>query len=138
MTPILDQPQTIDTDQLAVGARHRLANQELFFYTDAATDLVDLEWPWAGERYARHIALRISALREDELVPLVTRFYPAYQEVILGNESTIVSKRVCALLNSSYDRSILWTLECQAEGDRLLRLEIEIDWGQPLTQRIVD
>ena len=138
MTPILDQPQTIDTDQLAVGVRYRLANQELFFHTDAATDLVDLEWPWAGERYARSIVLRISALREDELAPLVTRFYPAYQEVILGNESTIVSKRVCALLNSSYDRSILWALECQAEGDRLLRLEIEIDWGQPLTQRIVD
>ena len=29
-------------------------------------------------------------------------------------------------------------LECQAEGDLLVRLDIEIDWGEPLTQRIVD
>ncbi len=32
----------------------------------------------------------------------------------------------------------MWTLECQAEGDRLFRLIIDIDWGEPLTQRIID
>jgi hypothetical protein len=138
MNPILDQPQTIDTDQLPVDLRYRLANQDLSFYADAATDLVDLVWPWAGETYVRSVKLRISAPREEELTPLVTRFYPGHQEVILGNEGMIVSKRLCALHNSSYDRTVLWTLECQAEGDRLLRLEIDIDWGQPLTQRIVD
>ncbi|RIK44686.1 MAG: hypothetical protein DCC55_01595 [Chloroflexi bacterium] len=138
MNPILDQPQTIDTEQLPADLGYRLANQDLVFYADAATDLVDLAWPWADETYVRYVQLRIVALREEGLVALVTRFYPGYQEVILGNEGMIVSKRLCALLNSPYDRSVLWVLECQAEGDRLLRLEIDIEWAQPLTQRIVD
>jgi hypothetical protein len=138
MNPILDQPQTIDTDEFHPAATQWLANQDLFFQADASTDLVDLVWPWSGESYARSIRLRIFALREEPLTALVTRIYPGYQEEILGNEETIVSKRLCALLNSAYDRAVLWTLECQAEGDRLLRLEVEIDWGQPLTQRIVD
>lgn len=138
MLPILDQPQTIDTTDLHSTATYRLANQDLIFHADADTDLVDLVWPWAGETYVRHIRLRVVALRDDPMTPLVTRFYPGYQEVILGNEGMIVSKRLCTLLNSSYDRTVLWSLECQAEGDRLLRLEIDIDWGQPLTQRMVD
>jgi hypothetical protein len=138
MNPILDQPQTIDTDQLPSDLGYRLANQDLVFYADAATDLVDLTWPWAGETYVRRVQLRIVALREDEMAAMVTRFYPGYQEVILGNEGMIVSKRLCALLNSPYDRSVLWALECQAEGDRLLRLEIDIEWAEPLTQRMVD
>lgn len=138
MMPNLDQPQTIDTDDLHPQATYRLANQDLIFHVDADTDLVDLVWPWAGETYARHIRMRVVALRDDPMTPLVTRFYPGYQEVILGNEGMIVSKRLCALLNSSYDRTVLWSLECQAEGDRLLRLEIDIEWDQPLTQRMVD
>lgn len=138
MNPILDQPQTIEHDQLSPALRNRLANQELVFTADAATDLVDLFWPWANEYYARYIRLRIFSLRDEELMAMVTRFYPGYQEVILGNEGMIVSKRLCPLVNSSYDRSVLWTLECQAEGDHLLRLEVEIDWGQPLSQRMVD
>ncbi len=138
MNPILDQPQTIEHEQLTATLRNRLANQELVFTADASTDLVDLFWPWANEYYARHIRLRILSLRDEELQAMVTRFYPGYQEVILGNEGMIVSKRLCPLVNSSYDRSVLWTLECQAEGDHLLRLEIEIDWGQPLSQRMVD
>jgi hypothetical protein len=138
MNPILDQPQTIDTDQLLSTASYRLANQDIAFHADARTDLTDLVWPWADDIYARRIQLRILTLRDEAIIPLVTRFYPGYQEEILGNERMIVSKRLAALLNSSYDRAVLWTLECQAEGDHVLRLEIDIDWGQPLIQRMVD
>lgn len=138
MNPILDQPQTIDTDQLSPAATYRLANQDVIFQANANTDLRDLFWPWADALYVRSIQLRIIALRDDPFTPLVTRFYPGYQEVILGNEGMIISKRLAAPLNSSYDRAVLWTLECQAEGDRLVRLEIDIDWGEPLTQRMVD
>ena len=74
----------------------------------------------------------------EEMMTLVTRYYPGYQETILGNEGMIISKRITAPLGSHYDRAVLWNLECQAEGDRLVRLDIEIDWGEPLTQRIVD
>jgi hypothetical protein len=82
--------------------------------------------------------LRITDPRDETLVPMVTRYYPGYQEVILGSEGMIVSKRLTVPFKSNFDRAVIWLLECQVEGDRLLRLEIDIDWGEPLTQRIVD
>ncbi len=136
--PILDQPQSIDWQAIAPDSSYRLANQELYFDVDANTDLTNLVWPWAGEPYAKQITLRISAPREEPLVPMVTRFFPGHQELILGTEGVIVSKRVVAPHQSDTDRSIIWLLNCQAEGDRLLRLDISIDWGEPLTQRMVD
>jgi hypothetical protein len=136
--PILDQPQSIDCAELDATAAYRLANQELRFTVDASTDLVDLDWPWAGEVYARSIRMRITDPRDDKLVPMVTRYYPGYQELILGSEGMIVSKRLVVPYKSTFDRAVIWMLECQVEGDRILRLEIDIDWGEPLTQRMVD
>ncbi|MFN8494828.1 MAG: hypothetical protein U0350_44910 [Caldilineaceae bacterium] len=136
--PILDQPQSIDCDELAATATYQLANQDLRFKVDANTDLVDLEWPWAGETYVRRIQMRLSAPRADALTPMITRYYPGYQEVILGSEGMIISKRVVAPYKSAFDRAVIWMLECQVEGDHLLRLDIDIDWGEPLTQRMVD
>ena len=138
LNPILDQPQSIDWKEIAPDSSYRLANQELYFDVDANTDLTNLVWPWAGEQYAKQITLRISAPREEPLVPMVTRFFPGHQELILGTEGVIVSKCVVAPRQSDTDRSIIWLLDCQAEGDRLLRLDISIDWGEPLTQRMVD
>lgn len=136
--PILDQPFSIDREHLNPAATQRLANHDLYFDVDANTDLVDLVWPWAGEVYAHRIQVRIVAPREEALMPIVTRFYPGHQELILGTEGVIISKRLAAPRQSDYDRSVFWLLECQAEGDRLLRLEVDIEWGEPLTQRIVD
>ena len=136
--PILDQPQVIEFDEAPGSLRSRLANQDLYFEADANSDLYDLCWPWADERYVRSIRMHIHDPVGEEMMTLVTRYYPGYQETILGNEGMIISKRITALLGSHYDRGAVWTLECQAEGDRLLRLDIEIDWGEPLTQRIVD
>lgn len=138
LSPILDQPQSIDWEAIAPDSLYRLANQELYFDVDANTDLTNLVWPWAGEQYVKQIRLRISAPREEPLVPMVTRFFPGHQELILGTEGVIVSKRVAVPRQSDHDRGVLWLLDCQAEGDRLLRLEVTIDWGEPLTQRIVD
>lgn len=138
LSPVLDQPQSIDWGKIAPDSIYRLANQELYFDVDANTDLVNLVWPWAGEQYVKHIGLRISAPREEKLMPLVTRFFPGHQELIMGTEGVIVSKRVAAPRQTDHDRSVLWLLDCQAEGDRLLRLEVTIDWGEPLTQRMVD
>jgi len=138
LNPILDQPQSIDWAAIAPDSVYRLANQDLYFEVDANTDLNNLVWPWAGEQYAKHIGLRISAPREEKLMPMVTRFFPGHQELILGTEGVIVSKRVAVPRQSDQDRSVIWLLECQAEGDRILRLEVTIDWGEPLTQRMVD
>ncbi len=136
--PILDQPQVVDFGDLDPGATYRLANQELFCNADAATDLRDLRWPWADALYARRIQVHVSDPHDDELMVMATRFYPGYQEVILGSEGMIVSKRLLVPFGSGYDRAVGWLLECQAEGDRLLRLEVDIDWGEPLEQRMVD
>jgi hypothetical protein len=136
--PILDQPQSIDTDAVAPDIRYRLANQEIVFYADAWTDLHDLVWPWADQPYLRSLRLHVSDPQHDELMPMVVRFYPGYQETILGSEGMIISKRLAAPLGSADERAVMWMLDCQAEGDRLMRLDIEIDWGEPLTQRIVD
>ncbi|MFN8441048.1 MAG: hypothetical protein U0175_09775 [Caldilineaceae bacterium] len=134
----LDSPQTIDCEALLPDTRTLLANAELRFYADNASDLYDLTWPWADAIYAASIRLRVTSLIGDELTPISNRYFASHQETILGNESIIVSKRLMAPFKSSEDRSVIWNLECQAEGDHVLRLEVEIDWGEPLTQRIVD
>lgn len=137
--PILDQPQSIESEALSPDARYRLANQELTFVVDPHSDLHALAWPWANTDYAAAITLKISDPQQNEaLMALVTRYFPGYQETILGSEGMIVGKRLAAPLGTAYDRAVIWTLDCQAEGDRLLRLEVDIDWGQPLVQRMVD
>lgn len=138
VSPVLDQPQSIDYLDLAGGVINRLANHELICWLDADCNPQEVYWPWANRRYVRSIAMRVLDWQEGELIPLVTRFFPGHQETIAGSEGVIVTKRVCIPYRTNDDRSLFWLLECQAEGDRLLRLEIEIDWGEPLTQRIVD
>lgn len=136
--PILDQPQSIDVDAIDATVSYRLANQELAFTVDAETDLYELLWPWADATYVRSIRLRVSDPQSEDLLPMITRFYPGYQETILGSEGMIISKRLAVPLGSADDRAVIWVLDCQAEGDRLIRLDVEIDWGEPLSQRIVD
>jgi hypothetical protein len=136
--PILDQPQSIDADAIDASVSYRLANQELAFTVDAETDLYDLVWPWADATYVRSIRLRVRDPQSEELVPMITRFYPGYQETILGSEGMIISKQLAVPLGSADDRAVIWMLACQAEGDRLIRLDVEVDWGEPLNQRIVD
>jgi hypothetical protein len=140
--PILDQPQSIEVDELDAASSFLLANPEIRFRADAHTDLVDLRWPWADALYARSIrmgmTLYTAGLQADELAPMVNRYYPGYQETIYGSEILIVSKRLAAPFHSADDRCVIWTCECQAEGDTLVRFDVDIDWGEALTQRIVD
>ena len=46
--PILDQPLTVDFDDLMPEQRFRLANHDLLITADATGDLYSLFWPWAG------------------------------------------------------------------------------------------
>ncbi len=105
---------------------------------DAQSDPSAITWPWAGAVYAQSIRLAISDWQEGPLTPLVVRFFPGHQETIMGSEGVIVTKRLLVPWKGPEDRALLWLLECQAEGDRLVKLEVEIDWGEPLTQRMVD
>ncbi len=134
----LDQPQTCDFDDLDAHYTWLLANHEVRVQADRQSDLADLQWPWASARYARTITTRLATVVGDDLVPIVNRYYPGYQETIYGSEGLIVSKRLVVPLHSADDRALFWSYECQAEGDSVLRLDVEIDWGEPLTQRMVD
>lgn len=136
--PILDQPQSIDVDALDTQHVHLLANHEVRFHATANSDLQGLHWPWANARYAASIRVELTAFRGDNLIALVNRYYPGYQETILGSEGVIVSKRLAAPFKIEDDHAAIWSFECQSEGDSLLRMDVEIDWGEPLTQRIVD
>ncbi len=134
----LDAPQVCDFDLLSADFKYRLANHEVRLLADKQSDLEDLFWPWANAHYARAIRTRLTTMQGEALVPVANRYYPGYQETIYGNEGLIISKRLVVPLHSADDRALFWSYECQAEGDSVFRLEVEIDWGEPLTQRMVD
>lgn len=136
--PVLDQPQSFDVDVLAENELYLLANHELRFFGTPLSNLRDLQWPGGGGLYARSIDLRLTAFHGDELTPMVSRYDAGFQETIFGSESLIVSKRLAVFLRSDDDRALLWSCECQAEADLVLRFDVEIDWGEALTQRLVD
>ena len=146
--PALDQPTLEEYDDINEDALFPHANGELRFSADRDSDLFDLHWHWHGRAYARAIRIRIdapiytssgiSSEQLDDVLPLALQLYPGYQETIYGVEGVIVSKRIFAPLDSYYDRSLLWMMEAQAEGDRLIQIRVEIDWGEPLVQRMVD
>ena len=146
--PALDQPQLEEYDDINDEVRFPHNNGELYFIADKDSDLHDLRWYWHGRAYARSIRIRfdapiytssgISSEQLDDVLPLAVQLYPGYQETIYGVEGVIVSKRIFAPLDSYYDRSLLWMMEAQAEGDRLIQIRVEIDWGEPLEQRMVD
>ena len=147
-SPILDRSETLDYDDIDPAAHFLRANPDVRYRSDRNSDLYGLDFPRQNRAYARSITLSIAAPiytskgisseSVDDVLPMVVRFYPGYQETIYGAEGVIVSKRTYAPLGSNDDRSVLWQLECQAEGDRLLQISVEIDWGEPLTQRMVD
>ncbi|RLT34558.1 MAG: hypothetical protein DWI57_16395 [Chloroflexi bacterium] len=147
-SPILDRPETFDYDDIAPDARFLRANPDVRYFSDRNSDLHDLDFSRQNRPYARSITLSIaapiytsqgiSAESMEDVLPLAARFYPGYQETIYGAEGVIISKRTYAPMGSNEDRSVLWQLECQAEGDRLLQIAVEIDWGEPLEQRMVD
>lgn len=146
--PALDQPQLEEYDDIDGEVRYPHTNGELHFVADRDSDLYDLRWHWHRRAYARSIRIRIdapiytssgiSSEQLDDVLPLAVQLFPGYQETIYGVEGVIVSKRIFAPLDSYYDRSLLWMLEAQAEGDRLIQIRVEIDWGEPLEQRMVD
>ena len=105
--PILDQPQSIDVDAIDSTVSYQFANQEVAFTVDAETDLYDLVWPWADSTYVRSIRLSVRDPQNEDLSPLITRFYPGYQETILGSEGMIISKRLAVPLGSADDRAVM-------------------------------
>ncbi|MEZ4659429.1 MAG: hypothetical protein R2911_17865 [Caldilineaceae bacterium] len=122
--PALDQPQTIEHDaDLSEAVRFRLANQ-IWSLTPMCMPIYTIFFGRGPMSLTPAASALGSALR-DEFVPLVTLF-PAGKRKdhwLRGH----YCEQAAGLADGTYDRSALWIFECQAEGDRLLRIDVEVD-----------
>ncbi len=137
-SPSLDSAQSIDYELLPAGPVTELANHDLRCLVDGQGVVTQLEWPWGGGGYLRRLAVAVSEQLEGELQPLSVRFLPGELEIVTGGEGIIITKRVALPWKTGDDRALIYLLECQAEGDRLLRVTVEIEWGEVVQQQLVD
>ncbi len=124
------EPLSFDVDALASGAR--LANLSILAHADALSNLASLYTPDDNRQPVRHLSYRFSLLGPgslEELTPLVSQFYPAYQETIWGTEGLILTQRVFVPYATAYERGVCWLIEVQAEGPRVLQVEVQVDVG---------
>lgn len=125
MREIDELSYTYEVDELASGAS--FGNQALFIHTDAHSNLVSAWSASDNQWYCGPLMFRFS-VRDEVLAPMVTRFFPAYQETIYGTEGVVLSHRVFVPLAAGYERAVCWLLEVQAEGPRLLEITIDIQF----------
>ena len=116
---------TYDIDELALGAS--FGNQKLFIQTDARSNLLSAWSATDNQWYCGPVQFRF-LVQDEELKPMVTRFFPAYQETIYGTEGIVLSHRVFTPLAAGFERAVCWLLEVQAEGPRLLETAIDIQF----------
>lgn len=122
------EPLSFDVDTLASGAR--LANLSIVAHADALSNLASLYAPGGNRWPVRRLAYRFSLLgagRLEELTPLVSQFYPAYQETIWGTEGLILTQRLFVPYATAYEGGVCWLIEVQAEGPRVLQVEVQIE-----------
>ncbi len=116
---------TYGVDELATGAS--FGNRKLFVETDARSNLLSVWSATDNQWYCGPVQFHFS-VRNEELNPMVTRFFPAYQETIFGTEGVVLSHRVFAPHASGYERAVCWLLEVQAEGPRLVEIAVDIQF----------
>lgn len=114
---------TYDVGELASGGS--FGNRKLFIRTDARSNLMSVWSATDNQWYCGPLQFRFS-VRDEVLDPVVTRFFPAYQETIYGTEGIVLSHCVFAPLAAGYERAVCWLLEVQAEGPRLLEIAVDI------------
>lgn len=117
---------TYDVDALGTGAS--FGNARLFVRTDARSNLLGAWSASDNQWYCGPLRFRFS-VQDTELEPMVTRFFPAYQETIYGTEGVVLSHRVFVPLASGYERAVCWLLEVQAEGPRLVEIAVDIQFS---------
>jgi hypothetical protein len=114
---------TYDVEALATGAS--FGNAKLFVRTDARSNLLGAWSASDNQWYCGPLRFRFT-VNDIELEPMVTRFFPAYQETIYGIEGIVLSHRVFVPYASGYERAVCWLLEVQAEGPRLVEIAVDI------------
>ena len=94
---------TYEVDELASGAS--FGNQKLFIHTDARSNLMSAWSASDNQWYCGPLQFRFS-VRDEVLIPMVTRFFPAYQETIYGTEGIVLSHRVFVPFAAGYERAL--------------------------------
>lgn len=116
---------TYDVGELATGAS--FGNQKLFICTDARSNLLSAWSASDNQWYCGPVRFHFS-VGDEKLAPMVTRFFPAYQETIYGTEGVVLSHRIFVPFAAGYKRAVCWLLEVQAEGPRLVEIAVDIQF----------
>ena len=100
---------------------------------DALSNLLGFYTPSDHRWGVRRVRYGFSSLGPgiERLEPLVTQFYPSHQETIWGTEGLILTQRVFLPYEAGYERGVCWLIEVQAEGPRLVQVEIELEFDAP-------
>lgn len=126
-----DLVYTHTTGELRKGGTY--ANPTVVAQTDPASNLVRLWSALENRTYCGAVRFQFRTFElgrpADRLQPMVTRFYPTYQETIYGTEGVIVAQRVFVPFRAGYSDAVCWLLDLQAEGHRLLQVDVDITWG---------
>ncbi len=124
------EPLSYAIENLQRGAT--FANLSAGARADAQSNLADFYLPGDDWRAVRRLGFSFSLIGPgiERLEPLVTQFYPSHQETIWGTEGLILTQRIFVPYETSYERAVCWLIEVQAEGPRVLQVDIEVDMGR--------
>ncbi|MCZ7570111.1 MAG: hypothetical protein M5U01_16210 [Ardenticatenaceae bacterium] len=137
---------TFDPAELGLGSL--LGNRDVEAELDATTNLVSA---WSAQddlSFCGPARFAFTALQQargtfvpEPLAALVTRFFPGHQETIFGTEGLILTLRAFVPIGTGYERAVGWLIEIQAEGPRLLQVDVDLRFagaGQdPSHERLV-
>ena len=122
------EPLSYDVETLAGGMS--FGSLSAFARADALSNLLGFYTPSDNRWAVRRVAYGFSSLGPgiERLEPLVTQFYPSHQETIWGTEGLILTQRVFLPYEAGYERGVCWLIEVQAEGPRLVQVEIHLEF----------
>lgn len=137
---------TFEPADLGLGSL--LGNRDVEAQLDATTNLVSAwsaidDLPFCGPvRFAFTALLQArGSVVPEVLEALVTRFTPGSQESIYGTEGLILTLRAFVPIGTGYERAVGWLLEIQAEGPRLLQVDVDLrfvgEGHDPSRERLV-
>lgn len=136
----IQDPLSYNVENLSVGASY--ASLSVAARADHTSNLHGLYVPADNRLAVGPVRYGFTLLgpNSETLEPLVTQFYPAYQETIWGTEGLILTQRIFAPYETAYERGVCWLIEVQAEGPRVLQVEVTLEFGleTPTTLRMQD
>ncbi|GAB4521590.1 MAG: hypothetical protein Kow0047_32510 [Anaerolineae bacterium] len=118
---------TLSYDVTALPTGAALGNEAVWALADAESNLQGLYNAGDGRWYCgmAHFAFTASG---QPLEPLVTRFFPGYQETIYGAEGIVLSKRIFVPYGTGYPQSVCWQMDFETEGHHYIQIDVDIRW----------